>query len=292
MSPPEFGSRPTALIMTGGAAFGAWQGGALQAFQKHGAEFPAVFGVSAGALNGNAWYQDKLDEMAFYWTQLKASSFMTFRPRLSPLSLFGQDRFREFLGRVAPAQPGAERGRCHFFVISADLLTGRMVQAHFPPEGSRGQDGSLLDNLLGSASVPFLFPPVAVKTPGGERLLVDGGIRCFTDLEPAFAMGCRDFLFLSIAGADKALRKKRSFRYWLGSIFEQVVEAQVENTLAVIKARNASEKEPLRAWVLAPSRHIDLDGFNFDRLKCAEAFAQGAQDGADFLKDPARFQAL
>ena len=282
--------KKTALILTGGAAYGSWQGGVLKAFESAGQAVPAIFGVSAGALNGAAYYQGKLDEMAFYWKNMRKSAFMRLRPRLSPaMSLLSGDKFREFLARIAPSVPGAERGRCHLFVLSADLHTGELVQAHFPPEGSDGKEGSLLDHLQATASVPFLWPPVRVQANGRERLLIDGGIRCFTDLDPAIELGCTDFVFISISGKDKTMKSAKGWRAWVGAIFEQVVEAQVQNTLAVLKAH----KNPaFRAFLVAPSRHVDLNGFNFHPERCAEAFALGEQDGASFLAKTEAFRVL
>lgn len=281
----------TALVLTGGAAFGAWQGGVLKALEAAGRMVPVVMGVSAGALNGAAYYQGKLDEMGDYWCHMRPSSFMRLRPRLSPFSLFSGERFREFLARVAPAEPGAERGRCHLFVGASDLLTGELVQSHFPPGGSDGRQGSLLEILLASAAVPGLFPPVRIQADGRERLLVDGGIRCFTDVTPALEMGCTDFVFISISGKDKALGSGSGWRAWMGAVFEQVVTAHVENTLAVLKALNR-KSGGLRAYLVAPSRHVDLNGFNFHSARCAEAFALGEQDGAAFLADSAPFRVL
>ena len=283
--------KQTAFILTGGAAFGAWQGGVLKSMEAHGKMVPAVFGISAGALNGAAYYQGKMDEMSFYWTHMKGSSFLQFRPKLSPFSILSGDKFREFLARVAPSEPGAERGRCHLFVGSADLNSGKLVQAHFPPGGSDGKDGSLLDNLLGSASVPGLWPPVPVKANGTHRLLVDGGIRCFTDVEPAIALGCTDFVFISIAGKDKAIHSVKGFKAWIGAVLEQVVEAQIENTLAVLKAMNG-KSGGLRAWLLSPTKHIDLNGFNFHPERCAEAFRLGEKDASAFLAAPESLRVL
>lgn len=296
MDLPRPGGRPLALILTGGAAFGSWQAGALYDLCARGLGFKAVFGASAGALNGVAYFQDSLELMRERWTNVRRSDFWGLGPRLNPPSLLSLERFRRYLLTYIDEDRAKRVGRGHLFVITADIASGTMFQARYTPGGREGWDGPLVDHVLGSCAIPGLFPPVRVRSDGGpERLLLDGGMREFTDLGPAFELGCRDFLFIDIVHAASLRRPRFGLLKYFATLAEQLVEAHVHNTLEALRPRAellARDGETLRAWVLRPSRHVDLDALNFDRKGCAEAFALGQADAAAFLADPAPARTL
>ena len=52
------GSRPLALVLSGGASLSSWQAGVLCALvERHGLSFQDVIGTSGGSINGFAEFQ-------------------------------------------------------------------------------------------------------------------------------------------------------------------------------------------------------------------------------------------
>ncbi len=288
MEAPPLGTRPCALVLTGGAAFGAWQAGALCRLSEAGLSFASVFGTSAGAVNGAAYFQGRLGELRERWRSIRRSDVMRLSPRLSPPSLLSLPRLRGFLSGVVDEERARREGRCPLFVVAGDLASGGMYQAGFAPGGD-GWDAPLLDMLVASCAIPLLYPPVRLRAGGRERLLVDGGLRAFADLRPALELGCRDFLFLSVVPRADGAAPPRGLKAYLSALAFQLIHGQVENTVHALRARAEADGAggPLRAYVLVPSRPLTrLSGLDFSPSACAEALAVGESDAEAFLKNP------
>ena len=90
------GSRPTALILSGGAALGSWQAGVVYAFEReHGLSFHSVAGTSAGSLNGLAYFQDTIETLRELWRDVPGGVFLKYAISLRPPSLHSTRRYRE-----------------------------------------------------------------------------------------------------------------------------------------------------------------------------------------------------
>jgi len=108
------GSRPIALVLPGGAALGAWQGGCLYGLTRKGLSFHSVFGTSIGALNGCGYFQDSMERLHKVWHSVSASHFFSFRPRLKPPSLFSQKALRDYLAGHVDEERARRLKRCWF----------------------------------------------------------------------------------------------------------------------------------------------------------------------------------
>lgn len=178
----------TACILQGGAMRGVASAGAIIALEQLGftRAFDAVYGASAGAINGayflagqaafgtsiyyqdianrrfiNPWRVRKIVDMDFLFDEIIAR-----RKRLDLV------RLRE--------NPTPLR------IIATDALTGR--ETIF---SSHDENADLLAALKASAALPILYPhPVRID----DRLYVDGGVANAIPIEPALREGCTDLL--------------------------------------------------------------------------------------------------
>jgi NTE family protein len=164
----------TALVLSGGGMFGAYQAGVWKALS--GRLTPRiVVGASVGALNG--WLIASgvtAEDLVEMWLDPAASTLMTYASPRSPLGgVFDprplRDRAQHLVERYTP--------RVEYGVVVLQLPWLR-------PELVRNAEVSWR-HLVASCSVPLGFPPVRI----GRGLYCDGGLLEPTPVWAAAAMG-------------------------------------------------------------------------------------------------------
>ena len=209
------------LALSGGGATGAFGAGALVGLARIGSrpEFSVVTGVSSGALVapfaflGPAWDL----EMTAIYTEGVTRGLM--QRRLLG-AIFGSSAYsgaplRHLIERyaddemIAAIAREAARGRL-LLVATTDFATGEPVVWDLASVAlNGGSDAKRLFNniLLASASVPGMFPPVAIRfrAHGGvrEEVHVDGGVTVPFFIAPALE--------------DLRQRASAGSRHWCGS---------------------------------------------------------------------------
>jgi NTE family protein len=204
------------LVLQGGGALGAYQGGVYEALHEAGIEPDWVVGTSIGAINaaliaGNE-PGDRLEALRGFWARMTRGSplepsfaLMPFAPGpaywqtlLGGLGGFFKPNPQAFLGahvRMAPERAGYYSTAPLRRTLSEFLDVGRLN--HCMPRLTVGaaevrtsrmhyfdsRDGALtLDHILASGALPPAFPPVRID---GE-LYWDGGILSNTPTEVIF----------------------------------------------------------------------------------------------------------
>lgn len=284
------GSRPTALILSGGASLGAWQGGVVWELERRGLRFSQVLGTSAGSINGAAYFQGDVALLKDLWRDVPREAFLDWKPRLVPPSLLCLESVGRYLRTVLSEEKARAAKRCWFYAVAVDLNGAGTVQAQYSPEPGGPWDGPLVDHILGSVAVPFVFPPwrVAARNGTPERLFVDGHTSSYIDLAPLLDRGALDLLFVNIVvpGAGPRLRP----RAFISTLVNALMQAQITNGLAAVKGRLAPEG--IRVFEFTPSKPLDISIFLFKKHECRRIFDQGVEDTALLLADPARFRLL
>jgi len=179
--------RPIAFVLSGGSSLGALQVGMLQAVQEAGVEPDLLVGTSVGALNaafvGGGFTRTRLARLAEVWRSVKTGDvfaglgwWSVARALLGSGTLASPTGLRSILDRSLPASYAEIRVRTA--VVATDLCSGRGVVL---------EDGDLLRNVLASAAIPGVFPPVT----RGEQTLVDGGVVAHVPLLAAKELGAR-----------------------------------------------------------------------------------------------------
>lgn len=184
----------TVLALSGGGASGAFGAGAVVGLTRHGGrpEFSVVTGVSVGALTaplaflGPAWdpqiaaiYTDAVDSNLLQ-PRLIGAVFGSSVYSAAPLRKLIEHYADDTLIDAVAAQ--AAKGRL-LLVATTDFATGDAViwdLGSIALFGGSDRGQLFRDVLLASASVPGVFPPVAIKvrTQHGtrEETHVDGGV--------------------------------------------------------------------------------------------------------------------
>jgi NTE family protein len=184
--------RPVAFALSGGTSLGAIQVGMLRALHERGVVPDLLVGSSVGAINAafaaGGYGEGRIDALASLWTQVRAADVFG-RPGMQRYvgllrgrgALVSSESLRTLLARHLPARHSDLEIRTA--VIATDLLSGDPVVL---------DDGDLRENLLASAAIPGVFPPV--KRAG--RVLGDGGIAAHVPVLEAAELGAQSVVVL------------------------------------------------------------------------------------------------
>ncbi len=193
-------ARKTACVLQGGAMRGVASAGAIVALETLGFThaFDAVYGCSAGAINGayflagqaafgtSIYYQDIANRRFINlgrWRKIVDMDFL----------------FQEIIARKKRLDlERVRRNPTPLYMVATDVLTGRDVLFC-----SHDERTDLLGALKASAALPIFYPyPVAL----GGRLYVDGGLVDAIPLERAVRDGCTDILVVFTVPKDYRAR--------------------------------------------------------------------------------------
>ncbi len=211
-------SRKTACILQGGAMRGVASAGAIIALEQLGFThaFDAVYGASAGAING-AYF---LAGQAAFGTSIYYQDIAN-RRFINPARFWKvvdmDFLFQEIIARRKRLD--LERLRQNstpLYIVATEVQAGRKVLLN-----SQDRKLDLLAALKASAALPILYPhPV----PVGDRLYVDGGLVDAIPIEQAVLDGCTDLLVV--------LTVPKMYRAQPPSALERVLAAQLLRPLS------------------------------------------------------------
>jgi NTE family protein len=186
--PTTGGSSPqTAFVLSGGASLGALQVGMLETLYERGIEPDFLVATSVGALNaafvasrpqspqtarelGRVWRNLERDEVFPVSMSALVGGVCGRRDHLVP------DRGLYRLVRKYVQFADLADAAIPLHVVAFDLLEGRELLL---------SGGPAAEAIAASASIPGIFPPVAI----GERRLVDGGVINNTPISHAVELG-------------------------------------------------------------------------------------------------------
>lgn len=183
-----------ALVIEGGGMRGAVSGGMVLGLHELGlgGAFDAVFGASAGALNGLWLVADRVERGVATWTDPALVAALIRRRRLvAGRPVVGVTELIE--RRYERLSPGlfaaAIASRTELHPIATDVATGEAVDLH----PAIADERTLRLALRASAGLPLLAgPPVEL---GGRRLL-DAGLSAAIPIRAALAAGATHLLVL------------------------------------------------------------------------------------------------
>ena len=176
----------TAFVMAGGGSHGAVQVGMLRALVAAGVKADLVIGTSVGAINGTFFASDPtaegVERLARIWTGIA-------RHHVYPLSPL------RWVRGVLGSQPHLLDPSGLRSVIARSLPVTRLEDTAIRCAviGARAEDGAevvitsgaAVDAVLGSASIPVLFPPVLVDGVA----IMDGAIANNSAISTAITLG-------------------------------------------------------------------------------------------------------
>ncbi len=176
-----------ALVLSGGASFGAFQVGALEVARARGfTDWDLIAGVSVGALNGTMIALDQFDELVKIWQSISnrkvyTGTFSTWGLVWSALrgkpSVLGNAPLKKLIDRVLPDHvlSGCTR---KLLIGVVSLHDGEYYSLAL--DDFRKNPEEFRRAILASTSIPLFWPPVEAVTDDNSTSyyeLVDGGIR-------------------------------------------------------------------------------------------------------------------
>ena len=181
--------QPTALLLGGGGAKGAFQIGAWQALDEAGLlrDIQAVAGCSVGALNAVLFALGDLEFAKKIWNEIEPSDLLTFGAQGA---FFSRDGLVRIISQVPLERIRNSPLRIHVSVqhVKADQ------PVFFELNGL--SDESITTLLLASSAIPHIYAPVTYM--GAEY--IDGSATAEGDMciSPAYHQGHRDMLIVSL----------------------------------------------------------------------------------------------
>ena len=310
------------LVLSGGGVLGIGHVGAVSVLEERGFEFQRIAGTSAGSivaallaagmssaqlheLVAGLEYprfldQDALDRVPLVGPPLSVvlengyaegnyfTNFLAGELDKLGVRTFGDLRIRDDAG----ADPRPEH-RWRLVVMAADVTRGQLLRLPWDYEryGLDPDEQPVAAAVRASISVPYLFEPFKLEYPGGESLLVDGGLISNYPIDafdrtdgkrrrwPTFGVTLIPQL---PAGDTRLLPPLRVLRLFPGFRF---LEAVV--TTAVVGRDQGYLAQP---WVGDRSIEVDSLGVNpFDftigREVVERLYESGRRAAAEFLSD-------
>jgi NTE family protein len=271
---------PTALVLSGGGAKGAYEAGVATALIEGGLAVRLVAGSSAGALNAAMIADGRVERLEGLWRGLTRDRVYTLRTRvlfagLLPgwLTLLALDRAGslfdpEPLRELIDASLDLERIRAspiRLLVITTDLAR---------------REARLFDNrsvtreaLMAAAAVPGAFPSVEVD----GALLVDGGLTGRAPVLEALGAGQgieRAVVVMSYAPEERGA-PPTTMRRALEEAFETGMIQQIRRDVELARL-----KFPVvELHLLTPSEPLSLRPLDFDPAAISRALERGRADG-------------
>ena len=270
---------PTALVLSGGGAKGAYEAGVAAAFVERGLPIRLVAGSSAGALNAAMIAAGRADRLEAMWRGITREQVYTLRTPVilagflpgwltllvlnETSSLFDPAPLRDLI--TASLDFGAIRASPVRLLVTATDLAGREKRVF--------DNGTVtVDALMAASAVPGLFPAVEVD----GALLVDGGLTgrapVLEALEADASLG-RAVVVMSYGPTERGA-SPTTMRRALEESFELIMIQQIRRDTELARLRHPS----VDVQLLTPSSPLLLRPLDFDPEAIARLLALGRAD--------------
>lgn len=256
-----------ALLLEGGSLRGLYTAGALDTLMEEELYFPAVAGVSAGALNGVNYVAHELGRSASINLRYrKDPRYFGPMAAFNGGSLFGLNFMLRDIPQMVPFDSETfYHGGQRMVAVATCLQTGKA--AYF----EKGKtDFDFLDAVRASASLPLVSVPVHI----GKFSYLDGGCSCPIPLEWAQTEGFAKIVIITTRhkGFRKTMPGQRMINlyddfYGDKTLFLATLLTQEVRYNALMDQIDALE-EAGKIFVLRPAQPIEIGRFekNTERL--------------------------
>lgn len=271
-----------AFVLSGGAARGALQAGALRAFVESGITPDFFVATSVGALNSlylasRGMDLDSMQGLEQVWKVVRRRNVYpggalsaAFRFMTGKDGLYGSDQLRKFMAKQLPSADltfGDLQIPCYF--TTADLRTQRLyLFGEYP-------SANCLEAAMASSSVPVLHPPMAYE----NLQLVDGGILENVPAEVAMSKGATVVYVFNVGFGGQRLAPAVGVL----NIFSRTVQVMMAQSLFQDLAQ--AEEDPA-----IQLHHVHLNAFPdtslLDFSRSRQMLAAGLQAGRAYLQSP------
>lgn len=259
------GTRDFALVLSGGAAKGIYQVGALKAIREYGLNIKAISGSSVGGLNAVGLLllsEERINEM---WDAFSFENFYTAAD--SPdSSLSSQTGLRAVVEELVTED---------IFPVSTPVyvtLTNSQGTPEYVDLAGRPRR-EVIDLLLATSAMPIVYSPVTFE---GEAYM-DGGVIDNLPVLPIYLAGYRDVISISASQTLKVDREKYFFDNLIEITPSKDLGGILDGTLnfSVTSKAFAKELGYLDAKRAIEKYLIENDMATPDMVKQAQAVPEG-----------------
>lgn len=276
---------PTALVLSGGGAKGAYEAGVAAVLLEHGVPIRLVAGSSAGALNAALIADGRRDQLEALWRGLSRErvyslrsgvflagllpGWLTLRALDRAGSLFDPQPLRELIDSALDLER-IRASPIRLLVITTDLAR---------------REARLFDNrtvtrevLMAAAAVPGAFPAVDVD----GTLLVDGGLTGRAPVLEALAgdAGVERVLVVMSYATEERGSPPTTMRRALEEAFEMGMIHQIRRDVELARLKFPD----VELHLLTPSAPLALRPLDFDPTGIARALERGRTDALACLR--------
>jgi NTE family protein len=232
----------TALVLSAGGMFGAWQAGAWKVLAEH-YRPDLIVGASIGSLNGWAIAGGcPPGELVRYWLELSVAGKLRVR---WPRSLLHGVIDTRGLEQTIRDLHRNYRPKCDYALVATDLLK-------LKPRIFRGA-GVTAEHLLASCAVPLLFDQRRLD----GRVYSDGGLLAALPIWAAAELGADHMLALQalpplqapvIRAAHRAMHRLSSFRP-SARVDERVTYLEPSAPLGGLREMMVWRRDRISSWI-------------------------------------------
>lgn len=266
------------LVLSGGAALGSYQAGAVRALYEAGLNIRCVAGCSIGALNGYLAATREIDRMIALWKNIDQKRLITIQSFTKLFFSGGSslltDQMQRKLIEESVSLKALQDSGTTYICAAISINTGKL---HYFRGNDARTDRELRDFILASAAVPGVFPPVKI----GEELYIDGGLVRNTPIEAietervdtiiAISMEPEYYTEEQIGNTGQiALRT-------LSIFFRSQADDAVARTLA------SPRRRAKQVLLLRPQLPLNMQQYEFDPKKIAQLIEQGYKAASQFI---------
>lgn len=259
------GSAPRrALVLAGGASFGAFQAGVVRELAARGARWDAIYGTSVGAINGAYLAQSPPEgivqasqDLCDFWTTVRTTDVY----RITRRSLTDTVLFWKPVSKTPGLFDTAALTELVYKHISPKPLTPLRIFATPAMGGPVVVASETMEDIrpwvLASSAIPILFPPISI----GEVIYQDGGVRQNNPMSYALREGSTHVDVVLCFPAVDGVTKTSSVA--LLSIAYKTLRAATDQFLeGEATALQAAHPESVRIW--RPSRLYPTSPLDFN----------------------------
>ena len=271
-----------ALLLEGGSLRGLYTAGALDTLMEEDLYFPAVAGVSAGALNGVNYVAHELGRSASINLRYrKDPRYFGPMAAFNGGSLFGLNFMLRDIPQMVPFDSETfYHGGQRMVAVAPCLQTGKA--AYF----EKGKtDFDFLDAVRASASLPLVSVPVHI----GKFSYLDGGCSCPIPLEWAQTEGFAKIVIITTRhkGFRKTMPGQRMINlyddfYGDKTLFLATLLTQEVRYNALMDQIDALE-EAGKIFVLRPAQPIEIGRFEKNTERLLDLYNRGRREMRDQL---------
>lgn len=266
-----------ALLLEGGSLRGLYTAGALDTLMEEELYFPAVAGVSAGALNGVNYVAHELGRSASINLRYrKDPRYFGPMAAFNGGSLFGLNFMLRDIPQMVPFDSETfYHGGQRMVAVATCLQTGKA--AYF----EKGKtDFDFLDAVRASASLPLVSVPVHI----GKFSYLDGGCSCPIPLEWAQTEGFAKIVIITTRhkGFRKTMPGQRMINlyddfYGDKTLFLATLLTQEVRYNALMDQIDALE-EAGKIFVLRPAQPIEIGRFEKNTERLLDLYNRGRRE--------------